>query len=104
MESYPEIPEVQVRRLFEAVDMNHNGEVEYNSFLAATYSAQQALTNPHPNPNPNPNANPNPNPNRNPNPNPSQVQQGLRLVVARRGHLRDARRLPALLRRALPYP
>ena len=44
MESYPEIPEVQVRRLFEAVDMNHNGEVEYNSFLAATYSAQQALT------------------------------------------------------------
>ena len=52
MESYPEIPEVQVRRLFEAVDMNHNGEVEYNSFLAATYSAQQALTHPNPNPNP----------------------------------------------------
>ena len=46
MENYPEIPEVQVRRLFEAVDMNHKGEVEYSSFLAATCSAQQVIGEP----------------------------------------------------------
>ena len=36
------VEQVQVRRLFEAVDHTNKGEVDYNSFLAATLAAQQA--------------------------------------------------------------
>lgn len=46
MSRYPEIPEAQVRRLFDSVDLTHKNEVDYNSFLAATLAAQQTIGEP----------------------------------------------------------
>lgn len=46
MSKYPEIPEAQVRRLFDSVDLTHNNQIDYNSFLAATLTAQQTIGEP----------------------------------------------------------
>lgn len=40
LSSNPEIPHEQVLAVFEHIDINHTGEIDYSEFLAATLSSQ----------------------------------------------------------------
>lgn len=46
LSSNPEIPHEQVLAVFEHIDINHTGEIDYSEFLAATLSSQRAMDAP----------------------------------------------------------